>query len=393
MISIRLFKLSALCIFFLLLWNINTFAEDNHNNIIEEQYNFSGLDKLNKTFEDLVHYDTREFLPDFKMEKVIKDISKGDIKFDFNSLFNRIIKLFVKEIYINIKIMLRLIVMIILCGVLTNLQGAFGDKGVSEIAFFGCYVFLCGILMKSFMLAIDMGRSVIDNMVMFMQVMLPVLITLLLSTGNIVSSSIFQPTVLLIVQTIGGVVKYFSIPMILFSMVIAIANNVSGKFQIKNMGEILKLVNKWVLGTLLTIFIGILSIQGFTTSVADGISAKTAKYAVGNMIPVFGGLLADAVDTVIGCSLILKNAVGIAGLITIVIIVVVPMIKIIALIFVYRLTAALAEPISDKRIVGCISECANTLSFMFVLVAIVAVMFILCIAIMIGAANISAMFR
>jgi stage III sporulation protein AE len=223
--------------------------------------------------------------------------------------------------------------------------------------------------------------------------MIPVLTSLLLSTGNISSAAIFQPTILFIVQTIGSTVKYFSIPIIFFSLALSIANNVSDKFKVNKMSEFLKQINKWVLGILLTIFVGVITIQGFTSSVLDGISTKTAKYAVGNMVPVFGGLLSDAVDTVIGCSLILKNAVGIAGLIAIIVLVAVPMLKIMALIAVYRFTTALVEPISDKRIVNCIGECANTLSIVFVLVAIVAVMFIISITIMISAANISAMFR
>ena len=291
------------------------------------------------------------------------------------------------------KIMIHIVILTIISGLLSNLQSAFGRAGVAEVAFFSCYVFLTAVLIKSFSYAMSIGGDVIDSMVIFMQSMLPTLMTLLVSTGNITSASIFEPAVLFSVQMIAGIIKSFLIPLLLCATSLSIISNISEKFHISRLVNFMKQIGKWSLGIILTGFIGVITVQGLAASVIDGVGAKTVKFAVGNFVPVVGGILSDAVDAVISCSLILKNAVGIAGLIVIILICMIPIIKIAALIAIYRLTAAIVEPVSDERIVKCISDLGNSITYLFSMVVSVAVLFLLSITIVIGAGNISAMFR
>ena len=126
---------------------------------------------------------------------------------------------------------------------------------------------------------------------------------------------------------------------------------------------------------------------------ADGVISRTAKYTVGAFLPVVGGLLSDSVDAVIGASLLIKGAVGTYGLIAIVIISAVPLIKLFSLIIIYRFAAAVIEPISDKRIVNCLSDVATSLTYVFGVLASVTVMMFFTITAIIGTANIATMLR
>ena len=98
---------------------------------------------------------------------------------------------------------------------------------------------------------------------------------------------------------------------------------------------------------MLTIFVGLLSLEGTLSSSVDGLTAKTAKAAVSNFIPVVGKVLGDSIDTVLGCASILKNAVGIVGVVIIIGICVMPILKLAALTIIYHLGAALCQPIAD----------------------------------------------
>ncbi|MDK2798704.1 MAG: stage sporulation protein [Clostridiales bacterium] len=386
-------KILIFIIVFLTFLIIPTWADNEQKEIIDEQYKTVNVKNIENFTNKVLDPQTQQVIPDFNVEKVTKDLSLGKLELNMKAIFERILRFFMKEVYLNIKIMLQLVVLTIICGILTNLQSSFGREGVGEVAFFACYIFLIGVMIKSFTYAVDVGREVIDNMVMFMQSMVPTLMTLLISTGNITSASIFQPAILFSVQIIGSVIKNFLIPILFFATALSMVNNISDKFHVTKLVDFLQQLAKWSLGILLTGFIGVITVQGLASSVVDGIGSKTAKFAVGNFIPIVGGILSDAVDTVIGCSLILKNAVGIVGLIIIILICLVPVIKILALIIIYRLTGAVIEPVSDKRIVQCISDLGNSLTLIFAMVVSVAVMFLLSITIVVGAGNVSAMLR
>jgi len=143
----------------------------------------------------------------------------------------------------------------------------------------------------------------------------------------------------------------------------------------------------------LTLFIGALSLQGVGGAVADGISLRTAKYMSGAFIPVVGKMFADVLEAVIGGSLLLKNAVGLVGLLAIGAISLFPVLKILAIVIIYKLAAALIQPIGDSNIADTIQSMGNSLLLVFASVASVAIMFFLAIAIIITTANVTVMLR
>ena len=147
------------------------------------------------------------------------------------------------------------------------------------------------------------------------------------------------------------------------------------------------------IGILLTIFVGVLSIEGTLGSSVDGITAKTAKAAVSSFIPVVGKVLGDAVDTVIGCSAILKNAIGIVGVIVVIAICITPILKLAIITIIYHLTAALCEPIADSKIVSLISQMADTFKILLAILCSISVMLIIGITLVINISNTGLMYR
>lgn len=146
------------------------------------------------------------------------------------------------------------------------------------------------------------------------------------------------------------------LPLILIGTALGIISKVSDKVQIGKISKYFKTSTIWALGILLTLFVGILSLEGTLSSSVDGITAKTAKAAVSNFIPVVGKILGDAVDTVIGCSNILKNAVGLVGVIVVIGICILPIIKLAILMWAYYIASAIIEPVADEKIVSLLSR-------------------------------------
>ncbi len=375
--------------------SINTYAERSEieQKILEEQSGSDEAKKIEYQIEKYSSSETKEIMPEFDPGKIIKDASKGSFDFSISGLINRVIKYFFKEFYINLNILIKLIVLVILCSILKNLQASFLSDSVGELAFYACYIVIVSILLISFNSALNMGKEIIDNMVSFMHATIPVLITLLVTGGNITSGGVFQPVLIMIVEIAATIMRNFFIPLIFLSAILSIVNNISDKIQLSKLASFLKQIGTWSLGLILTFFVAVITVQGSMGAVVDGVTSKTAKFAIGAFIPVAGKYLADAADTVIGCTLLIKNAAGVAVMLGIVSICLIPLLKISVLIALYKITCVLIEPVAEKRIIGCINDIANCLTFVLGIVASVAFMFLITITAIITAGNISAAVR
>jgi stage III sporulation protein AE len=361
--------------------------------IIDGQAKTSEIGKIEDQLDKYSENGLKELIPDFDPQKIINKVATGKFEFSFSGIINKVLAYFFKEIYINVDILIKLVVLVVFCSILKNLQTSFLSDSVGELAFYVCYIVIVSVMIISLNIVLTLGNEIIDSMVDFMQATIPVLITLLVSGGNLTSAGVFQPILIMIVELGATLIKTLLLPLISFSLVLTIVDNISDKIQISRLAHFFKQVCFWSLGILLTLFIGILSIQGTLGAVVDGVTSKTAKFAIGALIPVAGKYLADAADAVIGCTLLIKNAAGIAAMIGIIGICILPLIKIFALIALYRITCILIEPIADKRITNCISEMANTLTYILGISASVALMFLISITAIIGASNISSMIR
>jgi len=361
--------------------------------IVEQQIKLSGVEKIEKEIEKYNTKEIDEILGGYDPGKIIEDMSSGKMSFNLKGIFARILNAFFKEVYQNLNILIKLIVLAALCAVLKNLQSSFLSDSVGELAFYVCYMVVVSVLLASFCTVMKLGRSIIESMVSFMQAIIPVFTTLLASSGNLVSGGLFQPILILVVEVAGTILKDVLIPLIFFSAILSILNNISDKVQLSKLSGFIKQISGWCIGIILTVFVAIISLQGSLGAVIDGVTSKTTKFAISAFVPVAGKYLADAADTVLGCTLLIKNAAGAAAMIGLMVICIIPILKMSAILILYRLTCALIEPFSEKRITGCINEIAGCLTHVIGIAVSVTLMFLVSITVIIGAGNISAMVR
>lgn len=247
--------------------------------------------------------------------------------------------------------------------------------------------------MGSFTDIISNTKDSIRNLVDFSNTLIPLLMTLILTTGNIASTNILQPILLFIITFISNFVINIIIPVLLISTSLGIVSKISDKIQIDRLAKFFKSSILWILGVVLTIFVSMLSIEGSLSSSVDGITTKTAKAAVSSFIPVVGKILGDAVDTVIGCTTILKNAVGIVGVIVIIGICVVPIIKLTTLTITYYIGAALCQPIADEKIISLLENMGDTFKILLGIMCAVSVMLIVGVTLVMKISNSGLMYR
>lgn len=330
---------------------------------------------------------TADFFPELNSQNLVDELTNGT-KIDSKNLVNKIINIFIGKIKENAKIIFSIIAVSILCSILKNIQSSFGGN-VSEIAFYVCYLFIIILIIASYTDIVSLCKDTITKLNDFMNMLIPLVLGLLVANGSIVSVSILQPILLVMTSTINVIVANVILPIIFISTMINLIGNISENIKVSKIPKLLQKTCLWCLEFILIIFIGILSIEGTLGANVDGVTAKAAKSIVSTVIPVVGKALSDATDSILGATLITRNAVGIVGMIAIISIVLNPLISALIMMITYNVASALIEPIVDSRISKCMSGMGDSIKIVFALMATVCMLFIISTTIMIKLGNFS----
>lgn len=359
-------------------------TEDEVINSQMDSFNISNfIDEANKYSNDI--------LKDIDIQELLNNAIKGEV--DTNQLLKNIFPLLGTEIKEALKVMGSILIIVLIHSVLKSISDNLNNKSVAQITYYVQYILIATVIMTNFSSIITLTKEAVGNMISFIQLLFPLLMTLMLASGSVVSVNLVQPIILFIINLISNIFQSIIIPIILVGTALAIVSKISDRIQIDKLSKFLKSSSVWVIGILLTIFVGVLSIEGTLGSSVDGITAKTAKAAVSSFIPVVGKVLGDAVDTVIGCSAILKNAIGIVGVIVVIAICITPILKLAIITIIYHLTAALCEPIADSKIVSLITQMADTFKILLAILCSISVMLIIGITLVINISNTGLMYR
>ena len=368
-----------------------TSTEESSDNDLENQLQQLDLSQLQQ-FIDQIDKEVGAYVPDFSFDKVIADIRKGDLDLNFIGFLKGLTEFFFHELITHVSLLGRLVVLAVICAVLHNLVDAL-DGSTGKLAYTIAYLVLMAIALGSFTGAVKIAGNAVEQMVNFVQALLPVLLTLLAAIGGISSAALLHPFIIAALGLLGTLIKDFVFPVIYFAAVLGIVNHISDRFKVSRLSGLLKQVGIASLGIFLTLFIGFLGLQGVAGAVADSVALKTAKFMTGTFVPVVGKMFADAVEVVLGTSLILKNAIGLVGIIILFVLCAFPVVKIIAMVIVYRLAAALVQPIGDSNVAEALDTMAGMLTLLFGAVASVGLMFFIAVAVIVGLGNFNVMLR
>lgn len=334
---------------------------------------------------------TKENFGDLNINELLNSAIKGEV--DNETIFKQILSKLGGEVTSLITVLGSILVIIVVHSILKAISENLGNKSISQITYYVQYILIVTLIMANFTQIIQMTKEAIENLVGFMNCLVPVLMTLMLATGSITSVGLIEPVILFLINFISNLLNTIILPLVLVITVLAIISKVSDKIQIDKLAKFGKSSIVWILGIILTIFVGVVSLEGSLTSSVDGITAKATKAAVSNFIPVVGKVLGDAVDTVLGCSLILKNAVGVVGVIVLIGICILPILKLGILTISYHLAAAVCQPIADEKIVKLLEQMGDTFKILLAILFSISVMFIIGTTIVIKISNSGMMYR
>ncbi|MED1793978.1 stage III sporulation protein AE [Brevibacillus nitrificans] len=361
------------------------------NQMVQEQVDHLQLERVEQYWQQLQR-EYKGYLPDLQSPGFIQLLmQQGELS--ISGVLMGMGKFVFHEILMNGKLLSSIIIITVFAMILETMQNAFERNAVSTVAYSIAYLVLMVLAINSFHVAISYAKDAITDMSDFMLAMIPLVIALLASVGNLATATMFHPLIIFMINISGMMISYVVFPLLFLSAMLSIVSLFSERYKVTQLATLLRNIAMGVLGSFLTIFLAVISIQGATSAVTDGVTLRTAKYITGNFIPIVGRVFSDAADTVLNASLLVKNAVGLAGVVILIMLCAFPALKILVLALIYNLSSAVLQPLGNSPIISALGTIGKSLLFVFAALATVGLMFFLAITIIIAAGNISMMVR
>lgn len=256
-----------------------------------------------------------------------------------------------------------------------------------------CFVLILIPVLLLVFSELEHARETITEMTRRMDKLLPMLLTLLTALGGSASSAFLHPMVVAASGSMVFLAREVTLRLVMCTCAVTAVNHLSDRAHLSRMAQLLRSSVCWLLGVSFTVFLGAMSLQGVCSASIDGVVLRAAKYAVDNFVPVVGGMFSDTMDTLIGCTLIVKNALGVTAVVVLLGAILAPLMRTLAVVLVMKLSAALLEPVADGDIVRAIGDFSRTIVLFLITMLCVGTMYFLLIVQMLLVGNLTVMMR
>ncbi|HHU20739.1 MAG TPA: stage III sporulation protein AE [Bacilli bacterium] len=377
------------------LWNLPGYAQVQEpiNDYDQADHLLSELDVSDlETFWSEIGKDYQDYFP--QIERIsLKELITNANQLSLIDWVSALINIIGYELFLNGKLLGQLIIIAIISALIKNLQSSFQSESVTIVANFVLMILLTTLAVQSFSVISELMTTTITRMHDFIIALLPLLLSLMAMLGGIISASFFHPLIITFLYLIVILVDKFILVLIFLSLILHLVSQMNQKFQLTKLADLLRQIGLTLLFISLTIFLTVLSTQGAISAVQDGLGIKTAKFVTNNFVPVVGRMLSEATDTIFATTQVLKNGLGLFGLIFILLIVSLPIVKVAIVGSFFKLAAAIVQPIGDDQVVKSISIIADHVFYLLAVLIVVSFMFIMMIVVLLIASNLTLMIR
>ena len=361
-------------------------SEDLNNSIIEElnEIDFSGL---NGIVEEFQNSSTNIFSIDNIKSKIYSIIS-GENAVSYSSFFASIFSIFL-ELIVKYLPMLSLIVAIgVISNLLNGIKSKFNEKSTSGLIHLVC--FLAVVVLTIGMISSISKTSInsINSMVSQMNAIFPILLTLMIGIGASASAGVFQPIVAIISTYVADFFTYLILPLFMASFVFGIINNLSDSIKLDKFNSFISSLFKWCVGLVFTLFFAVFTIQGISAGTFDSLSIRTTKYTIKSYIPIMGGYLSDGMDLILSSTILIKNAVGLVGVLMIISTILSPLLEIVVFSLLLKLASAILQPMGNNKTSNFLMSTSKSITMLSTCIIAVGFMYLISVGLVMTTSNV-----
>jgi len=332
------------------------------------------LDEVEKSLE------SGGFSKNVNFRDVVDGLARGDSESVLSSLLIYLKSTISGELLANKALMIQLVSLVLIGSIFVNISGSFGNIFVSENGFYITYLIITSIMLTSFSLSLDIVSSSIEKILDLIKIIVPVYALAINFIGQASTSAGMYQIVLLGVWLVQVVILRFIIPMVKFYVIISLINNLNREDNFSKLSVLIKNLVSWLLKTIVVFVAGLNIIKSLIDPQIDALG-RTMVTKIVSSIPG-GGIMSVLTGTFLGTGMIIKNSIGLGGIILIIAVIMLPVIKTFLMMLVVRITGVMIQPIGDKRYVEGVEALADGMKLLLQTILSSAVLFMLTIAIM-----------
>ena len=324
----------------------------------------------------------REMLPGKKLDfgEVVMGILNGETALSADLLVRLLEDSFFYEIKHGKEGLIHILLIALIAAVFTNVSGVLKNGQICSVGFYVLYMLLITIVFRSFQVVLDEAAVGIEKLILFMRALGPVYFLSVAFASGSGTSIVFYQMVLFLIYLVELLVLNFLLPLLHIYMVVKVFNGLSTEDYLSKLAELIECLASWMTKTLLAAVIGLNVIQGLITPAVDALKRGVLSKGM-EALPAIGDAIGGVTEVILGTAVLMKNGIGAAGAIICIGICAVPVFQIFVMTVLYKLVAALIQPVSDRRIVGCLSAVGDGSSLLLKMVFTTGVLFLLTIAI------------
>ncbi len=288
-------------------------------------------------------------------------------------------RIFLEELLAQKQLWIHILILAVAAAVLLHFADVFHNKNVSHISFCMIYMLLFLLLLTSFRSSMEIAGEVFGHMRDFMTVLAPSYFLAMTLTSYITSAGVYYEFILLLISGVRWFMEAFIMPCIEIYVLLVLADHLSKEERLTRFTELAEMVVQWSLKAALAAVMGFHLIQGVVSPAADAFRNTAVSQGI-EMVPGVGDISGSVADMVFGSAMLIKNGMGAASLIALILICLVPLAKLAVIMAAYYVLAAVLQPVSDERITECLSGMGNAVKLLFQAVFTMLVLFLLTIA-------------
>jgi len=323
----------------------------------------------------------RPGLPRFR--DLVQQAVRGELDLSLNGIINSGIQIVFGEFMASTGLLRQLLVIAVLSALLSCLTEAFSHKSAGELGFYVTFLMTVLLAISSFYLSVEILNGVVGLVSGIMLAAIPLMASIMIMSGNVVGAASFNPLLFFALQLTTWFVSIVYVPLVLASAGLDLVNHISETVKLDKLAELLRKIADWALKGIVAIFALLLTLQRFSAPIASNVAIRTTHTAIG-AIPVVGSALNAAVDTVIHFGQAARSGVLVALVLVLCIAMATPLLKLVVLAGMYKITAGLIQPVADQRLVRCMDIAAKHMGQLFRAGAIVGVMCVYAVVILLS---------
>lgn len=317
---------------------------------------------------------------DFRFEDIVNDIVNGKFSLETGSLINRITGLFMGELKTAFALIGTIAALVLISAFINNLHTSLNRKTVSDATAFAVFVYIATVAATAFESAGRFVMTTLDDITVLVHSIIPAMSMLCVSGGEAMRATLTHPVIFFVCSALAGIIRNVITPLVLLRAVSVLLCAISTNSSLDEFAQLFAKLHKTVLSFSMSIFAGILGISSFAAASFDSLAARGVKFAISASVPVVGGSISEAMSSIAGSAMLLKNAVGLGGVVMLFGIFAIPLLKLSALSLALRLTAAFTAPVAEKRVVDVLKKLGECIDMLFSSIACMGTIMIIAIA-------------